>query len=241
MFALFAFNLEIAKTAEVVSEPMLGQIRLQWWREAIEEIYAGQTRRHEVVGPLANAVSRRGLKKPLFDAMIDAREQDLQETAPADLDALLDYADLTGGTLAKLVEQVLGGPGSSVAAAAGRAFALAGLLRAIPFHARRRQVFLPTALVADVAVDMGELFELRPHAALANAVQGMCVPLREAIDLAGKEPDRRFFAARLPAVLARGYLRSIEKAKFNVFEDRVQRVHAGRQIALLLAAMRGRV
>ncbi len=49
LYAVYAFNLEIARTREAVSEPMLGQIRLQWWREAIEEIYAGRVRRHEVV------------------------------------------------------------------------------------------------------------------------------------------------------------------------------------------------
>lgn len=48
LLALYAFNVEIAKTAEVVSEAMLGQIRLQWWREAIEALYAGAPPEHEV-------------------------------------------------------------------------------------------------------------------------------------------------------------------------------------------------
>ena len=58
LFALAAFNLEIAKIAEVVSEPMLGEMRLQWWREAIDEIAAGHARKHEVVEPLAAATRR---------------------------------------------------------------------------------------------------------------------------------------------------------------------------------------
>jgi len=55
--ALYVFNHEIAKTREVVTEPLLGQIRLQWWREAIGEAYAGGAiRPHEVMTPLAGAI-----------------------------------------------------------------------------------------------------------------------------------------------------------------------------------------
>ena len=57
LFALYAFNLEIAKIAPMVSEPMLGEIRLQWWREALDQIYGdGPVRAHEVTTPLAVAV-----------------------------------------------------------------------------------------------------------------------------------------------------------------------------------------
>src|SRR3546814_13598357 len=61
LFALYAFNYEVAKTAEVVSEPMIGQIRLQWWRESLAGIYEGRARQHEVVQPLAHAVAARAL------------------------------------------------------------------------------------------------------------------------------------------------------------------------------------
>src|SRR5579872_5539453 len=75
VLALYAFNHEIAKTRDVVSEPLLGRIRLQWWREAIEEVYAGGTvRAHVVMTPLAAAIREHGLAREHFDAMIDARE-----------------------------------------------------------------------------------------------------------------------------------------------------------------------
>src|SRR3546814_19441352 len=57
LFALYAFNHEVAKTAEVVSEPMIGRIRLQWWRECLDGIYDGAARQHEVVQPLAEPIS----------------------------------------------------------------------------------------------------------------------------------------------------------------------------------------
>src|SRR5918994_1208498 len=77
LFALYAFNLEVAKTAEVVSEPMLGQIRLQWWREAVAGIYAGAPPRHEVIRPLGDAVRARRLTREHFERLLDARAFDL--------------------------------------------------------------------------------------------------------------------------------------------------------------------
>ena len=63
LLALYAFNLELAKIRELVREPMMGLIRLQWWRDCIAEIYAGNVRRHQVAQPLAAAVARHGLPR----------------------------------------------------------------------------------------------------------------------------------------------------------------------------------
>ena len=98
LFALYAFNLEVAKTAEVVSEPMLGQIRLQWWRECLDEIYGGTPRRHEVALPLNRAVLRHDLTRARFDDLIDAREGDLSAEPPEDLARLETYAEASPTT-----------------------------------------------------------------------------------------------------------------------------------------------
>src|SRR5262245_49761252 len=55
LLALLAFNLEIARTREVVREPMLGEIRLQWWRESLDEIWNAKPRAHPVIEELARA------------------------------------------------------------------------------------------------------------------------------------------------------------------------------------------
>src|SRR5487761_327814 len=62
LFALYAFNYELAKVHESVREPMMGRVRLQWWRDTLAEIAAGQPpRRHEVAEPLARAIRDRHL------------------------------------------------------------------------------------------------------------------------------------------------------------------------------------
>ncbi|MGQ0675605.1 MAG: phytoene/squalene synthase family protein, partial [Rhodospirillales bacterium] len=82
LLALAAFNLELARVRELVSEPMLGRIRLQWWREALGEIYSGMPRRHAVIQPLHETIKRRGLDRALLDRMIDARESDMDGKPP---------------------------------------------------------------------------------------------------------------------------------------------------------------
>src|SRR3982751_5229634 len=77
LWALFAFNHEIAKTREVVSEPTLGLIRLQWWRDALDQLYQGNTLQHEVLTALTPVIREHDLPRAWFDDLINAREADL--------------------------------------------------------------------------------------------------------------------------------------------------------------------
>ena len=151
LFALYAFNLELARARESVREPIMGQMRLQWWRDSLAEMLAGRPRAHEVGRPLAAAIAAYGLDPALLERLIDARERDMEAEPPADLAALLDYARGTSSTLTELALEVLGRPGPAVREAGralGIAWALLGLVRAVPFHAAQRRLYLPTSLTA---------------------------------------------------------------------------------------------
>src|SRR5712692_5259193 len=151
LFALYAFNYEIARVRESVTQPMLGQIRLQWWREVVAAAFAGApARQHVVAEPLAAVVRDFALTRSHFDRMIDARERDLADEPPATLAALEDYAEGTSATLLYLALEVLGITEASAVAAAsevGIGYALAGLLRAMPFHARTGRCYIPAEIV----------------------------------------------------------------------------------------------
>ena len=146
LFSLYAFNLEVAKTRETVSEPMLGRVRLQWWRDAIDGIYSGAPRNHIVVAALAGTIERHALTRARFDRLIDGREFDLEDSQPETLDDLIAYAGATSGELTCLALEALGvrdEAASGVGMAAGIAWALSGLLRAVPFHAAQGRSYLP--------------------------------------------------------------------------------------------------
>ncbi|MCG5242619.1 phytoene/squalene synthase family protein [Azospirillum doebereinerae] len=247
LFALHAFNLEIAKTREVVSEPILGQMRLQFWRDGIEAVYGdGPVPRHEVMDPLAQAAKSLGLSRALFDRLIDAREADLDDTPPADLTCLVNYAEVTGAPLVQLALEILGVRDEATHAAGrhvGIAYALTGILRAVPFLARQHRQLLPADLMAKHGARSEDLFELRSTPELRPVIGDVALVvrkhLREARALRRSVP-RAALPALLPAVLAELHLAVVAREGNDVFAPRVLLPNPFRQLRLGWAALRGR-
>ncbi len=243
LMALYAFNIEIAKIAEVVSEPMLGQIRLQWWREAIDEIYDGAPRAHPVVEELSRAVGDHGLSRTRLEKMIDTRALDLEPTLFVDLDALEDYAAGSAGELCALSLEALGaGDAGALAAArhAGLAWGLAGLLRALPFHAGRRRLYLPKSLLDGAGVSAEQIFARQPPEALRKAVAPIALAARGHLEAAGRRYAGPSRAALLPLVLTERYIDRLERHGFDVFARGLEAGALARQVRLTWAALRGR-
>ncbi len=227
LFALYAFNLEIARAREAVSEPMMGLIRLQWWRDALAEADEGTIRAHEVMRPLAGAIAAYGLNPALFERLIMARERDLDPDPPADLASLVAYARETSGSLTELALEILGerSPSTREAGqAAGIAWSLIGLLRAVPFHAAQRRVYLPADLLAEAGIAPGQLIERGFQPALAPVIRAVAGEARRwSAKARNAGPvSRAALPALLPLTLADLYRRRLAAARFNPFDGRVQ-------------------
>ena len=250
LFALYAFNLEVARIRELIREPMMGLVRLQWWRDAVAEIYAGGERRHQVVQPLADAIRRQGLSRAHFDRLLDAREQDMSTEAPADLRTLVAYADATAGSLGLLAVEVLTGPAApadatvgAAAAGAWSAHALVGLIRAVPYHVRHGRLYLPQTLLAEHRVAPHDLLHLRPGPGLAGVARQVAAEAERLLDEARRvvaRPPGPLAAAFLPAILARADLRRLRRANYDPFDARLQRSTPGRVWRLLWTRVSGR-
>jgi phytoene synthase len=246
LFALYAFNYEVARVRESVTQPMLGQIRLQWWREVIAAAYECQpARRHEVVQPLVAAIEKFGLSRAHFDRLIDAREQDLGDEPPPTMAALEDYAEATSGGLLLLTLEILGVAGPAAERAAreiGIAYALAGLLRALPFQARTGRSCIPS----DIAAAAGLASQLNPSARAGPALQytirfladAAATHLRVARSLR-REVPRAALPALLPAVVAGHWLARMKHAGWNPFDPSLARPDPLLPWRLALAKLRG--
>lgn len=146
LWVLLAFHYEVAKTREVVSDPTLGLIRLQWWRDALERIYAGNPPpAHEILEPLAGVIRQYSLPFDLFDALLTGREFDLTDQALPTLAALKSYVRVTATPLAKLMLMTCGDPADG-AEQISSAYGIAGLMRAVTFHAQQGRCFVPEEL-----------------------------------------------------------------------------------------------
>jgi phytoene synthase len=125
--ALIAFNYELARVAGGVTSALMGEIRLTWWREAMEELAAGKTPRKH---PAVEALAASGVDPAALAAMAEARLADLEEEPFADEAAVLAYVDATAGALAVLTARRLDPAADARAVrAAARAYGLAGLWR----------------------------------------------------------------------------------------------------------------
>src|ERR1700736_503137 len=147
LHALYAFNIEIARVREIIREPLAGEIRLQWWSDAIAGEAAGDAQANPVAAALLAAVERYRLPSELLTALIAARRFDLYDDPMRDLADFNDYARATSSAVIELSARVLNEddmPGlGRLALHAGLGYAIAGLLQAFPIHAARGQLFLP--------------------------------------------------------------------------------------------------
>lgn len=134
LFPLFAFNLEVARAPWVTEEPLIAEMRLQWWRDVVANAASGAARAHEVAGPLHDLIRDFGLPVAVLDRLIAARRRDILRD-PADGTAgLTAYLEDTGGGLLWLAARALGAPDRAESAirSYGWATASAGYLRAVP-------------------------------------------------------------------------------------------------------------
>jgi phytoene synthase len=240
LIALYAFNAEIARIRETVSESMLGQIRLQWWRETIEAIGEGNPGGHEIAIALWNVFPGVDYDKAGLLNLIDARERDLDETPFDNMKALEDYGIATSSGLMRLAAKSLSPSSASVTIesinAAGIAYALTGLLRALPTHAAQGRLFLP--------LDMLRTHDVDPHQILAGEMSnGLSAIIRDVAKIARQHlvrarvsmprAGRAVLPALWPASLCDAYLKRLMAEPFNPFRDVVE-VPAFRQQMRLL-------
>ena len=141
LMPIYAANAEIARAPYAATEPLIAEMRLQWWRDAMDEIAAGgPVRRHEVTTPLAEVLPPAGAR--LLSSVADARSWDVSGNPFADEDALVAHVDATAGSLTRASAIALGDDEGAVRNE-GTAGGIAAWLRAVPAYRERGKEPLP--------------------------------------------------------------------------------------------------
>jgi phytoene synthase len=227
LLTLYAFNHELARAREAVSEPPLALIRLQWWREAVE----GPPRRHEVAEPLSAAIEAGNLRRDELLALIDAREIEA-EPVIATMDDWRAYLLNGAGGLAVAAAGLLGAPDPEGFRRFGAAYGLAGVLRSVAAHARQGRCMLPDDVLADHGLTREQVIAA-PASAPVHAVMRRLVNEGVALAAGHVRLPRQVIAAALPVVLARRDFRLVPRFP-------AQR-GLGDRLAVTLAGMTGRI
>ncbi len=224
LFALYAFNVEIARVREVVREPVAGEIRLQWWSDVLAGGGRGEIDAHPVASALLATMARYGLSGQRLQTIIAARRFDLYDEPMVALADLEGYAEGASSSLIALAAKILNGAGESdidaLSRHAGLAHAIAGLLKALPFHAARGQLFLPLELLERHGADREDVRAGRAtpqlRAALADLRGSARRHLRQAQELA-ETVSLSVMPALLPVALAGPTLARMERRDYDPF------------------------
>jgi phytoene synthase len=222
LWAVQAFNLELAKIAPTVSEAMLGQIRLQWWREAIDKIASGKTpRQHDVTLAVAKAMQEYALPLPLLHRMIDARAQELTPTPFADIAELLGYLGDTAGILCHLHSHIslgraLDDDETQQARRIGQRWGVIGIIRALPWHTRQGLCFIPQSLLQQHGLSQDTVLSPKHKDNLNALVQSLLAasPLH---------PQPTLRVCRLYNALTLHYEKIVVKNNYNVMVTSLQK------------------
>lgn len=241
LFAVHAFNVEIARVRDATDEPGLGEIRLQFWRDALHTDGAG----HPVGKALVETIAAFGLPLDAFDRLIEARRFDLYDDPMPSLNDLEGYAGDTSSSLIQIAAIVLaGGRDPDIAEIAGHggvAYALTGLMRALPRHASRGQSYLPSDLLDIHGVDRATVFSGQSSPALTAALAELRAVARRHLAAARAmigEFDPVVFPAILPLALVEPQLAGMDRPDFDPFASKAGISQLRRQWILWRAARR---
>ena len=241
LLTLYAFNHEIARVAETVRQPMMGEIRLEWWRETLETARSGRPRDHPLARALAELFVARALPTDLFDAILNARAFDSTPDLFADWLQVEDYCNATSGNLMRLAARILGGDDTQdvLAREAGTAYAIAGLIRSLRFHAARHKVYLPQDLLSAVGLMPDQIMAGKFDAKVKAAIAQTALKAHEHFRAARLMKAPRFLLpAFLPTTLVPLYLRRAKRRSFDPLRHSGDVAQHRKQLALLGAALR---
>ncbi len=224
--ALFLLNHEIARTRSMVTDTNLGLIRLQWWRDEISKLYAGKdSGQIPVLSILAPVIGEGRLPFDLFETLLFAREFDLEDMAPANLDGLKNYADFTTTPLNILALKIAGETASTnEIQQVSTNFGLLEAIRSVPLMFSQGRCYLPQDLLAIKNLDSKKVIQINATKEIAEIIKEiswLIAPYRK--------PESRLL--RLYQIMIAIYLKNLAKNNFNVFS-------ADFQIAPPLLALR---
>ena len=243
LYAMTAYSYEVSRLREIMREPLAGEMRLQWWREAISGDRAGEARANPVAAALIDTIERFGLPHKAFQDLCDARTFDLYDDPPATMQDLEGYCGETCSVLFQLAAIILAegsDPGAAEASGhAGVAYALVGQLRALPLTSMRGQVFIPADLLAAHGVERADIVERRDSARLRAVLAQMRAHARRHLDSArslARNLPEQIKPAFLPLAFLPLYLTRLERRKNAPFRGIVDAPQWRRQWALWRAA-----
>ncbi|KAL6303453.1 isoprenoid synthase domain-containing protein [Sparassis latifolia] len=229
--ALRAFYVELATVQEAVSKPMIGKMRMQFWRDAVKAMSDGRPPRHPIALALHDASDKTNLSAYHLKRIIDARDAELDTPTHLTLDSLTAHAEATSSTFLYLLLSLLSLSSSSALSHAashlGVSQGIFTLLRAMPYHTAQGRMVIPAEMTARHGVSQEEVFRkggnakgiedaVFEFATVANDHLTTALEMFKEEGMGGKVPVRArpVFLSGIPT---RIYLERLQEVNFDAF------------------------
>ncbi|XP_022241269.1 NADH dehydrogenase (ubiquinone) complex I, assembly factor 6-like isoform X2 [Limulus polyphemus] len=223
-----AFNTEIAQVKDMVSTTHAGAMRIQFWKDTLEQTFQGQPPQQPIALELARILKYQKLTKVWFQRMVDSRESLFSETGHQTIEELEDYAERSVSSVYYLILQSMGIKDLQCDHAAshlGKCQGITNLLRGVPFNASRGRVYLPTDVLIKHKVSQEQILQGSQEKSVIDVVYEIASLAHQHLETARSFKKDVPPAARvvfLPAVACESYLKKLQEAKFCVSHPQLQ-------------------
>lgn len=227
-FAVRAFNVEVAQVRDMVSDVKIGEMRMQFWKDAIDKTFSGNPPHHPVTLQLAQVLRKKTLSKHWLKRMIECRAKMLIDQPFSSLQDVETYYE---NSVSSIYYVILEGVGLNnvhsdhAASHVGKAQGLTNLIRGIPFNARHGRIYLPNDIMIKHNLSQEDVFRGKKEDLLRAVVYDIaCVAHQhvEKFKSLKNEVSKDSSVIFLPLIATQQYLVSLEKANFNVFHRKLQ-------------------
>ncbi len=187
LLALYAFNVEVNRVREQISQPLPGEVRLQWWTDMLLGAGHGGVEGNPVASELLRAIQSFRLPVERLARLVEEHQFDVYNDPMPTLSALEGYANDTSSALFTLAARIAGPPAAELdhlARHAGLAFGFVQAINAMPRDAARRQLFVPLQLLEKHGSGMEEVFSGKQTAQARAAIDELIAAARRHLDTA---------------------------------------------------------
>ena len=229
LFSLYAFDIEISLIRSKINDAFPGEVRIQWWRDLITEMQHENVKKHPIANALISTIKEYQLPIEPLCNLLEARTFDVYNDPMPTLHDLEGYLGETSSVLFQLATNILTNNTkinlSDACGHAGVAYALTNILRSIPLHSKRRQLYLPMELIIKHNVIKSDIFNFTTSNGLIETLTELRQHVRHHLKQFNKllpQIPLTAFPAFLPLCLVEPYLAKMESSQYEPFKTKIE-------------------
>ncbi|AIL65007.1 squalene synthase HpnD [Rickettsiales bacterium Ac37b] len=243
LFIIYAFNIELNFIKHRVNDEMLAMIRLEWWRETIEDIYLNKIREHPIVKPLAEVINQLSLDKEILINRINAEEYSLGINSLRTMDNLYQYIEFSSLPIFKISLDILGNTNhkiKNIIKDLAIVWSIIDIIKSIKPHMLAKNILIPEEVMNKHGIAqymiLEPIYKENVKTLIAELVEIASIHLKQVYSVQNLV-SRELYAVFLMATLSQSFIKRIKHIKYNIFDYTPQVNRLKTQLILLMRVL----